>query len=113
MSLISGNLTSYITSYVAARVDPTFTYETASWIYTGNMVARGVFSAVGGYLEWKIGTRVTAVIGCIAATLTNLKKNIFNVLKYFQLCNFLYSFQCRRLGISLDHQRFPLAADLD
>jgi MFS family permease len=59
-----------MTSYVVAKVDPSFTYETASWIYTGNMVARGIFTAVGGYLEWKIGTRTTVVIGCFAATYT-------------------------------------------
>ncbi|CAG0921233.1 unnamed protein product [Notodromas monacha] len=38
-----GNITSYLTSYIRLRVDPTFTYEAATWIYTCNMMARGWF----------------------------------------------------------------------
>jgi hypothetical protein len=65
---LSGNITTYLTSYVRAKVEPSFTYEEATWIYTGNMMAQGVFMTLGGYLEWKFGPRVTAFLGCTIAT---------------------------------------------
>jgi hypothetical protein len=61
-------VTTYLTSYVRVRTDPTFTYEQFTWVYTTNMMARGVFTTLGGFMERKFGPRVTALTGCVIAT---------------------------------------------
>ncbi|CAG0914197.1 unnamed protein product [Notodromas monacha] len=60
-----GNLTTYITSYIRQRNDPTFTYEHATWIYTGAVMTQGFLMFAGGQLEKKIGARWTAFCGCL------------------------------------------------
>jgi hypothetical protein len=64
----SGNITTYATSYVRLRTDPSFTYGQFTWVFTTNTMARGVFTAVGGFMERKLGPRVTTFIGCAIAT---------------------------------------------
>ncbi|CAG0918154.1 unnamed protein product [Notodromas monacha] len=63
-----GNLTTYLTSYLNKRTDPGWTYEKSTWIFSASMMGLGGFMVLGGYMNLKLGPRITAIVGCSLAT---------------------------------------------
>ncbi|UYV64191.1 hypothetical protein LAZ67_2007009 [Cordylochernes scorpioides] len=67
-----GNLNTYMTSYLRARVDPTMTYSKTMWVNACVMIGQGIFMMIGGWVNCILGDRFTAMIGCTIFSLGSL-----------------------------------------
>jgi len=59
-----GNLTTYLTSYMRRR-DSSIEYSDTVWSYFICPFTQGLFIFIGGYLQYKLGPRLTCLIGGI------------------------------------------------
>ncbi|XP_043199250.1 uncharacterized MFS-type transporter YhjX-like [Amphibalanus amphitrite] len=63
-----GNLTTYMTSYMRDRLDPTINYAQLMWVSASLSFFEGLTLSLGSWLTNRIGARWTAFIGCSLVT---------------------------------------------
>ncbi|XP_037074541.1 uncharacterized MFS-type transporter YhjX-like [Pollicipes pollicipes] len=63
-----GNLTTYMTSYMRDRVDPTIDYPQLMWVAASLSFFEGLTLSLGSWMTNRIGARWTAFIGCSLVT---------------------------------------------
>eukprot|EP00756_Hemistasia_phaeocysticola_P033478 Hpha_TRINITY_DN16467_c1_g3::TRINITY_DN16467_c1_g3_i1::g.160818::m.160818 len=59
-----GNLTTYLTSYMR-RHDDSLEYSDTVWTYFVAPFAQGIFILIGGGLQYRLGPRLTAILGSL------------------------------------------------
>ncbi|GAB6028338.1 hypothetical protein CHUAL_002511 [Chamberlinius hualienensis] len=59
-----GNMAPYIASYYKNYLKHDVALSDTTWIFSGLMASMGMCMIVGGILSGRIGTRLTAIIGC-------------------------------------------------
>ncbi|KAL7647997.1 UNVERIFIED_CONTAM: hypothetical protein RMT77_001613 [Armadillidium vulgare] len=60
-----GNMMTYMDSYMHIRVSSNVTYSNFIWVNSVTTATQGLFMAVGGLLERKIGVRLTCFLGSL------------------------------------------------
>ncbi|CAG0906459.1 unnamed protein product [Cyprideis torosa] len=64
-----GNIATYLAAYVRVNTNPDYSYEAASWIYTGGVMFQGLGVPIGGLFDKRFGSRPTAALGCFLMSL--------------------------------------------
>lgn len=59
-----GNMNTYMTSYIKAKVDESVSYSQSLWINAVMILGQGLLMPLGGVLEHRYGARITCFIGC-------------------------------------------------
>ena len=62
--VLSGNMMTYMVSYMHQRVDPSVTYANIIWVNSITTMSQGFFMLLGGLLEKQAGPRLTCLLGC-------------------------------------------------
>ena len=65
MAIVTGNLLTYLTSYLRHAVSPDIEYSNVVWVIAITTSAQGLFMPLGGLFEARLGSRLTCVIGCL------------------------------------------------
>lgn len=60
----SGNMMTYMVSYMHGRVDSSIDYGNFIWVNSITTAAQGLFMVFGGLLERRVGPRLTCLVGC-------------------------------------------------
>ena len=62
--MILGNMTPYVSSYVAKYFDKDFNKGLVVWMSAAPLMAQGFFMPLGGIFAPRIGARLVIIIGC-------------------------------------------------
>ncbi|CAL4147926.1 unnamed protein product, partial [Meganyctiphanes norvegica] len=104
-----GNMMTYMVSYMHKNVSETITYSNIIWVNSITTLSQGLFMVLGGFLEARVGPRITCFIGCsilssgIMLTSVTIKESLPMVLLTYGLL--------AGLGISLSYVS-PLACGM-
>lgn len=104
-----GNMMTYMVSYMHKNVSDSITYRNMIWVNSVTTASQGFFMVLGGFLEAKVGPRITCFIGCsilssgIMLTSITIKESLLNVMLTYGLLS--------GLGISLSYVT-PLACGM-
>lgn len=59
-----GNMTTYVTSYMRAYLNPGITYEDTVWVLSGGALAMPLFTSFSGYVVNFVGLKKTLLMAC-------------------------------------------------